>query len=259
MSCSEALRTQACFDGQLDALSAAAVERHVEGCAECQTLLQDLAQTREQVRRDLGHVRAPTDVRERILMGLAPAPKVRRALWRSSAFWIGVGSGIGCALASALVAVVLLAPWYEGLPLDALVTDHVDSLLPGHLTAVESTDRHTVKPWFAGRADVSPLVEDFAQEGYLLIGGRVDYLENQRAAVLVYRHGQHIINVFALRAQPVAPRHDTTRSGYHIACWRAGDLQYCAVSDAGWDELHGLARLVRERAARDASPQTPER
>jgi hypothetical protein len=27
--------------------------------------------------------------------------------------------------------------------------------------------------------------------------------------------------------------------------WKIGDLQYCAVSDTGWDELHALAALIQ--------------
>jgi len=47
----------------------------------------------------------------------------------------------------------------------------------------------------------------------------------------------------------------TTRSGYRIACWKLGNLQYCAVSDTGWDELQGLTRLLRAAGAAD----TPRR
>jgi anti-sigma factor RsiW len=116
---------------------------------------------------------------------------------------------------------------------------------------VASTDRHTVKPWFAGHTDVSPVVADFEQQGYRLIGGRADYLDHQRSAVVVYQHGKHIINVFSWAANQRALPRNTTRNGYHLVFWRAGDLAYCAVSDSAWDELLGLVRLLRELSARD--------
>jgi anti-sigma factor RsiW len=132
------------------------------------------------------------------------------------------------------------------------VTDaHVRALMSGHLTDVVSTDQHTVKPWFAGRADVSPVVADFTAQGYVLLGGRADYLDRQRAAVLVYRHGAHIVDVFAWAAGSHGLAAETTRTGYHLVSWRVGDLEYCAVSDAGWQELAALERLLRERAALD--------
>jgi anti-sigma factor RsiW len=134
--------------------------------------------------------------------------------------------------------------------LDEIVTAHVRSLMPEHLTDVVSTDRHTVKPWFAGHADVSPVVVDFSDEGYRLIGGRADYVERQRAAVVVYQRGAHVINVFAWVAGQGTFPEATARNGYHLAFWRVGNLQYCAVSDAGWDELRGLVQLLRDLGAR---------
>jgi anti-sigma factor RsiW len=109
-----------------------------------------------------------------------------------------------------------------------------------------------VKPWFAGRTDVSPVVADFAAQGYRLVGGRADTLDRQRMAVLVYEHGAHVINVFAFLPGREALPAEASRRGYHIECWRGGDLGYCAVSDAGWQELAGLKELLAEQAARDA-------
>jgi len=122
----------------------------------------------------------------------------------------------------------------------------VRSLMPTHLIDVVSTDKHTVKPWFAGHADVSPVVADFEPQGYRLVGGRVDYLDHQRSAVVVYQHGAHVINVFSWAANARGVPNNATRSGYHLAFWKAGDLEYCAVSDTAWDELLGLVRLLRE-------------
>jgi anti-sigma factor RsiW len=136
--------------------------------------------------------------------------------------------------------------------LDDLVSAHVRSLMPLHLTDVISTDRHTVKPWFAGRADVSPVVADFDAQGYRLIGGRADSLDRQRMAVLVYQHGAHVINVFAFAPPREVLPAELSRRGYHISCWRGGDLGYCAVSDAGWEELTALRQLLEGLAARDA-------
>jgi anti-sigma factor RsiW len=80
-----------------------------------------------------------------------------------------------------------------------------------------------------------------------LIGGRADYIDHQRSAVVVYQHGAHVINVFTWAASSTRSLRNTTRSGYHLAFWQQGDIQYCAVSDTGWDELLGLVRLLREQ------------
>ena len=258
MQCAEALRVQAYFDGEVDAVSALEVERHVEHCPECRSLLGHLADTRARIRSEVEFATAPPALRASIgrlldqeTRGAAREAAPRRwRPWRTSPLWLGSFSGVGAALAAGIALFFLLPA--AGTPvLDELVSAHVRSLMPQHLTDVVSTDRHTVKPWFAGHADVSPVVVDFADQGYPLVGGRADYFERQRVAAVVYRHGAHVINVFAwVAGSPTLPEY-TTRSGYHIACWKLGNLQYCAVSDTGWDELQGLIRLLRATGAAD--------
>jgi len=260
LGCAESLRVQAYFDGEIDAVSAADIERHAEHCAECRALLQDLEQTRTAIRRDLTLDRAPPELRARIMRALDQETAVKtprpsgwgRSTWRTRSFWVGALGGIGGAAVAATLAVFLLSPSLTTPLLDDLVTAHLRSLMPSHLIDVVSTDQHTVKPWFAGHTDVSPVVADFAQQGYRLMGGRADYLDHQRSAVVVYQHGPHVINVFSWAASQRALPKNTTRNGYHMAFWKAGDLEYCAVSDTGWDELLGLVRLLRDLSARDA-------
>src|SRR6185437_4061056 len=111
---------------------------------------------------------------------------------------------------------------------------------------VASSDQHTVKPWFAGHADVSPPAVDFPQQDYRLVGGRMDFAAGHRTAVVVYRHGAHIINVFAWPRSGGAQPDNVTRNGYHVQCWTSGDLNFCAVSDTAEEELAGLVRLLKE-------------
>jgi anti-sigma factor RsiW len=251
--CAESLRVQAYFDAEVDALSAADIERHTEHCAECRALLEDLEQVRSVLRRDSAYVRTPPALRAKIMSALdqESAPTVTRRerispAWRMRPFWVGALGGVGGTAVAAAFAFLLLLPRLTNPLLDQLASAHVRSLMPSHLIDVVSTDKHTVKPWFAGHADVSPVVADFEPQGYRLIGGRVDYLEHQRSAVVVYQHGAHVINVFSWAGRERALPADVTRSGYHFAFWQAGDLEYCAVSDTGWDELLGLVRLLRE-------------
>jgi anti-sigma factor RsiW len=125
---------------------------------------------------------------------------------------------------------------------------HLRSLMSNHMIEVQSSDHHTVKPWFAGHTDVSPAVTDFAAQGYKLIGGRVEYLHQQRAAVLVYQHGAHLIDVFAWAAGEGRPRTALTRHGYQLLFWRRGDIAYCAVADTGREELQTLMQLMQSTA-----------
>ena len=260
MQCVESLRVQAYFDSELDAVSAADIERHAEVCAECRALLEEVEQTRMALRQDLNNAGAPPELRARIMRSLdqetaIKSPRVdggRLRDWRSQPFWRGAFSGIGGTAIAVGIAFFLLTPSLTNPLLDDLVSAHVRSLMPDHLIDVVSTDKHTVKPWFAGHTDVSPVVADFDSQGYWLIGGRADYFHRQRAAVVVYQHGSHVINVFSWGTSQRDVPSNTTRNGYHLAFWRAGDLVYCAVSDTAWDELLGLVRLLQELATRDA-------
>jgi anti-sigma factor (TIGR02949 family) len=255
---------QAYFDREVDALSAAEIERHVEHCSECRELLQDLEKVRTALRSGVSFDAAPPALRARISQALdeecstaeadntaaRPKPRTPRRTrgWGGRSFWSGALSGLGGAAVAAGVAFFLVIPGIVSPLGNELVSAHVRSLMPAHLIDVVSTDKHTVKPWFAGHADVSPAVADFEAQGYRLIGGRADYIDHQRSAVVVYQHGAHVINVFTWAATGARSPGNTTRSGYHLAFWQQGDIQYCAVSDTGWDELLGLVRLLREQA-----------
>jgi anti-sigma factor RsiW len=277
--CAESLRVQAYFDAEVDAVSAADIERHTEHCAECRALLQDLEQVRTVLRQDSVYARTPPALRAKIMDALdqealpespaategapvaiegtpvatgipvaqsIPRPKERVAPFRRlRPYWLGALGGAGGTAIAATFAFLLLAPRLTNPLFDELVSAHVRSLMPSHLIDVVSTDKHTVKPWFAGHADVSPVVADFELQGYRLVGGRADYLDHQRSAVVVYQHGAHVINVFSWAGDERTLPNSATRSGYHLAFWKAGDLEYCAVSDTGWDELGGLVRLLR--------------
>jgi anti-sigma factor RsiW len=259
MQCADSLRAQAYFDRELDSLGAAEIERHAQHCGKCFMLFGDLQHVRTALRRDLTYMRVPPELRARIARALNQqstvriTPVHRRDLgaWRPRPFWQGAFTGIGgTAIAASLAFFLVAQPLSSSLPGD-LLSAHVRSLMPEHLIDVVSTDKHTVKPWFSGHADVSPTVADFELQGYKLIGGRADYFDHQRAAVVVYRRGTHVINVFSWDGNQGTLPKNTTRDGYHLAFWKSGDLAYCAVSDTGWDELFILAKLIQDLSARD--------
>jgi anti-sigma factor RsiW len=127
-----------------------------------------------------------------------------------------------------------------------LFASHWRALAAATPVDVVSSDRHTVKPWFAGKVAESPLVRDFAEQGFALVGGRLDYVGDERVAVLVYRHGQHLIDVFvAPRAGSALMVETAEQNGYALTPIRLGDQPAVIVSDMDREERSRFAQIVR--------------
>ncbi|MEO9189927.1 MAG: anti-sigma factor [Acetobacteraceae bacterium] len=246
MECDRAARFLAGFaDGALGPWRRWRLARHVDACAPCAGRLEELRAMSTALREHLDYHRAPPGLAARIGTSLAREPGIaparRRLVWPSFA-----GAGLGGALAGALLMMLLIQPGPSQPMLNALIDSHVRSLMADHLTDVLTSDRHTVKPWLSARIDVSPPVVDLAAQGFPLIGGRLDYIDGHRAAVVVYRHDKHIINMFtwASPGRPDAPPRTEARQGFNIVSWRAGGITYNAVSDLEADQLMAFVRDV---------------
>jgi anti-sigma factor RsiW len=244
---------EAYLDGELDAADALALETHIETCAECKKLLSELTALRRALREVASYHRADPQLRARIdaaLEGETPRAGVVIPWFRN--VWAGAAGGAMATALAASLAFFLLLPSET----DPLITDitnaHLRSIASEHLIDIVSTDRHTVKPWLATHADLSPPVADFSKEGFKLIGGRVDFLEGVRAAVTVYRHGGHIVNVFAWSNYDEDLPDFATRNGYHIVFWKSGNLIFCAISDTSIDDILHLSRLLKALSQTDA-------
>jgi anti-sigma factor RsiW len=259
MNCDEAGKLiHAHLDGELDLLHSLEMDRHLASCAACAAAARGIEDVRAAVRNQAPRYAASPEFVERLramsddvaVAGVVqPAPAERRMRWQSLA-------------AAAAVIAVMAVGWSlmhanqgqsasNRLALEVF-SSHIRSLMPQgeHLMDVPSSDRHTVKPWFAGKIDFSPRVEDFKEQGFTLAGGRLDVLDGRPAAVLIYRRGGHIVNLFM---QPEADfpgagdeRIIDTYHGYHLVTWHDDALHYWAVSDMAREELEQFAALWRD-------------
>jgi anti-sigma factor RsiW len=133
--------------------------------------------------------------------------------------------------------------------LEEVVSAHVRSLMADHLTDLTSAERHSVKPWLSNRLDFAPPVHDLANEGFSLVGGRLDYVGGKSAAAIVYRHRQHLINVFVW---PSAESNDSpirisNHRGYNSTSFESGGMSYWTVSDLNIDDLRKLTTLLQRQ------------
>ncbi|WP_028216784.1 anti-sigma factor family protein [Paraburkholderia oxyphila] len=166
--------------------------------------------------------------------------------------WLAGAVLIVCAL-SVVAVLHLRKPAADGVFVDELVASHVRAQISGRDLDVISTDRHTVKPWFNGRIDYAPPVEDFTAQGFPLVGGRLDYVGRERVAVLVYRYRKHVIDVYVFPPGSTGPMVDAAAprasDGYALARWQAAGMTWWAVTDAGPDALDGLHAALEARLA----------
>lgn len=250
MNCQEFLeQMHPYFDGELDVLRSREMEQHLRDCPRCAALLESQRSLRKALDPQALRVDAPPALRAKIRASLqSRTPRAARAAFRFR-FWLSWA--IPAAALVALLALVVNAR-LESSRQDWLVRElascHVRSLMGNHLLDVPSTDQHTVKPWFNGKLDFAPTVKDFSTDGFPLVGGRLDYVNDRSAAALVYRHRNHLINLFVWPA--TGKRTDAvnarTLQGYHLLGWQDGDLQYWAVSDLNEAELQEFVSLWRK-------------
>ena len=232
------------LDGELDLERNLEIERHLERCPAC----PEAVSRYRALRAALGHpslYRRPTvELRERIRSSLHPDRKSRAILLRSG--WRLLAFAASLVLAAFLgwsLGRLGRGPSVEDSLAQEVVSSHVRSLMAKHLEDVHSTDTHEVKPWFNGRVGFSPMVMDLAQKGYPLVGGRLDYIDHQEAAALVYKRHQHVINVFMWPAAVDEPVRKLTRQGFHVFHWTKAGLTCWVISDLNEQELQEFVEL----------------
>jgi anti-sigma factor RsiW len=164
--------------------------------------------------------------------------------WRR---WTNMGAAFAVGVvASLMVMLTLRGAGEEDRLAQAVLDSHVRSLMGAHVVDVESSDKHTVKPWFSGRLDYAPPVKDLAADGIPLAGARLDYLGQRPVAALVYRLNQHTINVFVWPAAGELSKDPafSVRQGFNVAHWTGDGMQFWAVSDVNAGELRNVVRLL---------------
>ena len=237
------------FDGEMDAVTSAAFETHLESCSECQSALASKQTLRASIAKANLFENAPASLHRAIAAKL-PAPpdgSAAAVVQPAPSRWRRL------ALAASFLLIATLGwqlfqhfagPQPNSTVVAAALDAHLRSLQAGHLADVQSTDQHTVKPWFDGKLDFAPPVRDFANDGFPLLGGRLDVLDGKTVAALVYGRRKHIINVFVSPADASAR---ATRSGesqgYHWLAWQNGGFDFVGVSDVNSADLQQLSQL----------------
>ena len=267
MNCEEIKNLMdAYLDGELDPITSQKVEQHLRDCPKCEQAYEVETAMAHAISQAAPYYKAPPELRERIqsslrneigakatrsgirgsqVMRTRKQPEARATLLGMPWNWLALAAAIALA---AIVASSFLPrlkqPGPDQFLAAQLIASHVRSLMADHLTDVASSDQHTVKPWLDTKLDFAAPVVDLSGDGFPLIGGRLDYLDNHSAAALVYQRRKHFINLFIWPTTPVDSKEQKTveREGYHLVHWADGDFTYWAVSDVSVGDLQTFQR-----------------
>ena len=274
MNCEEAAKLMDGYlDGELDPITSQTIEQHLRDCPNCDQACKTHGSLIRVIGNAAPYYKAPAELRERIRSSLREEmvarpmrnvgrdvqplfprrqPEPRTVLFATSWNWLALAAAI---LLAAIIGWNLLPrlqrPGTDQLLATQLIGSHVRSLMANHLADVASSDQHTVKPWLDAKLDFAPPVVDLSQQGFPLIGGRLDYLDNRPVAALVYQRRKHFINLFVWPAGPEAEKAMNTisRQGYHLLHWLDSEFNYWAVSDISEKESREFKQFFEEQIA----------
>jgi anti-sigma factor RsiW len=242
-------RIEAYVDSELPAEAMAELESHLRICPSCAAD----ALGRLQMKR----ATQAAGVR------YAPAPQFRRQVEQSirkkhRAFWLAGWMRKLAAGAAALVLLVASAVlWVRQSERNRTLTEladlHVATLASTNPVDVVSTDRHTVKPWFAGKLPFTFNLPELQNSPFQLVGGRLVYLDRNPGAQLLFQIRKHELSVFILPHNPgmipFAGGTATARTlNFNVESWTQGGLWYGVISDASAADVHQLGELFRQAA-----------
>jgi anti-sigma factor RsiW len=228
------------YDGELDLIKSLDIEQHLKSCRDCTAILNNYKILHNTMHDKSFYYLAPAELKSQIIP-ILPKKEIKPVY--------GINNILNWRNASFVLAILLIISFF--LPLNLrensgdeelttqVVNSHLRSLVGGSLTDVLSSDNHTVKPWFNGKLNFSPPVFDLAGRGFPLTGGRIDYINNRQAAVLVYHYNKHIINLYISQNNNLSHSNPEiySRSGYNIIHWMKNGMEYWAVSDVNPEQL----------------------
>ena len=249
----EELLLNAYLDGELDAAAVLSMDRRLSGDARLRANYERLSALKGAVAAGVPRETASQSLRNKIaLIAATPVVPLRPAGrlfdWRQMAASVLV-AGVLASGATTL----LVQPASDLSAMGSLVAEHRRALLAPSPVDIESTDRHTVKPWFDAKLALSPQVIDLTSAGYPLAGGRIEVAGGKLVPAMIYRRREHIISLVAVpraagREEGGAPSH-ATADGFTVLGWRGQDFDYYAVSDIEPGDLASFVSQWRAAAA----------
>jgi anti-sigma factor RsiW len=238
-------KLDAYVDGELTVSEERSLGEHLRGCSACAAECLGRVQQKRAVQA-AGHRFTPDSAfRVRIQESIA----ARRPA-RHNQFWFPVLAGAMVLLVAAMIPLGLTRGRRgEQQVMSELADLHVATLASSNPVDVVSTDRHTVKPWFAGKIPFTFNLPELQDSPFVLMGAKVSYLNQSPGAELIFRVRQHQISVFIFQERALGSTRveDGLQSAlsFTVRSWSHNDLRYVVIGDAGAQDVDKLSELLK--------------
>ena len=240
------------FDGELGVAYRLDIDGHLRRCTGCAETLKNYQEVRRGIQASGMYYEAPAELKSSIRIPPQDTGNAKVSWSRLNSSgknqWLAIAAGIAAVAVATAIALTALSGSFATEVIATEVLDaHLRSMIRDHLVDVSSSDQDAVKPWFAGKLDFVPPVRDLTDKGFSLTGGRLEYLDRRPVAALVFRHGQHTINLFVWPAlRPDTSIHTSTIQGYSLVHCSWLGVTYWAISDLNPSELRELVKYQQQ-------------
>jgi len=242
-------KISAYIDSEVPAADIDALDAHLQSCAHCATEAFSRLKMRQIV----------SSAGKRYIPSREFKERVRRKTFGGSGARIHWRWWPAAALAAAALIAIVIGLDYRRATIEsnqklAEIADlHIMALASAAPIDVVSSDRHTVKPWFEGRIPFTFNLPELANTQFVLLGGRVTYLNQFPGAQLLYEIRKHRISVYIFQDRPElritqAEGKIINSRSFHFESWTESGLRYYVIGDVNSPDLESLCQLLRAAA-----------
>jgi anti-sigma factor RsiW len=236
------------LDGELPQEETRAFDAHLRSCPACAAESMAHVRMKRAIHAAGRRFTPRTEFRNRVQQRIAGKPQ--RALGWSWEFATAV---LAILVVAGLGTTYILRQRLRTEQVYSELADlHVATLASSTPVDVVSSDRHTVKPWFAGKIPFTFNLPELQNSDFLLVGGRLTYLGQTPGAQLIYQIRKHQISVFIFqdRLGPGLSSNASVRKhiSFNVENWSQGGLRYFVLGDAAAQDIDGLSELFKKAA-----------
>jgi anti-sigma factor RsiW len=238
-------KLDAYLDSELPEGEARAFGEHLRECAACAAESLSKVQQKRAIQAAGHRFKPDAAFRARIQKSIAAPSPVR---WNR--FWFPVlATAIVLLIAAALPLALNRSHGGEQQLMSELADLHVATLASSNPVDVVSSDRHTVKPWFAGKIPFTFNLPELQDSPFVLLGAKVSYLNQSPGAELIFRVRQHQISVFIFQERAFgdlrADEAVQSALSFNVRNWSHNGLRYFVIGDASAQDLDKLSELMK--------------